>query len=45
MKKYTLTITIEADDDIDADRIREEMYEAGEDVPFSFHIAGITEES
>ncbi|WP_282790963.1 hypothetical protein [Streptomyces sp. CC224B] len=45
MKTYTLTMSIQADDDVDPDQIRNEIYDAGEHVPFSFDITSITEES
>ncbi|MFE4915867.1 hypothetical protein ACFRCX_30650 [Streptomyces sp. NPDC056652] len=44
MKTYVLTMRIEADDAVDADRIREEIYDATEDVPFGFDITDITEQ-
>ncbi|MFI8932541.1 hypothetical protein ACIG3E_33375 [Streptomyces sp. NPDC053474] len=43
MKTYTLTMNIQAGDDVDADKIRDEIYEAAGNVPFSFGIASITE--
>ncbi|MER0476784.1 hypothetical protein ABR737_00165 [Streptomyces sp. Edi2] len=43
MATYTLTMRIEANDDITPDRIRDELYEAAEDVPFSFDITDISE--
>lgn len=38
MKIYTLTMRIETDDEITAERIRAEIYNAGEDLPFGFDI-------
>lgn len=43
MKTYTLVMQIEADDDINPTQIREELYDAGGDVPFGFEITSITE--
>ena len=44
MKIYTLTMRIEAEDDVNADQIREEIYDATGDVNFGFDITAITEE-
>lgn len=43
MPNYTLTMHIEADSDINPDQIRNELYDAAEDVPFGFEISNITE--
>lgn len=43
MKTYTLTMTIEADDDVNPAQIRDELYNAGGDVPFGFEITTIEE--
>ncbi|MGW1468535.1 hypothetical protein ACWCPT_29835 [Streptomyces sp. NPDC002308] len=43
MKTYTLTMRVEADDNITPDQIREELYDAAEGVPFSFEITAINE--
>ncbi|MFH8483624.1 hypothetical protein [Streptomyces sp. NPDC018055] len=43
MKTYILTMRIEADDDVNPDQIREELYDAGGDVPFGFDITAVTE--
>ncbi|MCQ1575343.1 hypothetical protein [Streptomyces parvus] len=43
MKNYILTMRIEADDDVNPDRIREELYDAGGDVPFGFAITAVAE--
>jgi len=43
MPTYTLTMSIESDSDITPDQIRDELYNAGENVPFSFDITTITE--
>ncbi|MFI8499484.1 hypothetical protein ACIGFK_13445 [Streptomyces sp. NPDC085524] len=43
MKTYTLTMTIEADDDVPPAQIREELYDACGDVPFGFEITAIEE--
>ncbi|MGW4222969.1 hypothetical protein ACWEG1_05880 [Streptomyces bauhiniae] len=44
MKTYTVTIRVEADDDVNADQIREEIYDACPDVNFGFDIIKIHEE-
>lgn len=41
MKVYTLTMRIEADDEINEEQIREELYMAGGDVPFGFDITSL----
>ena len=43
MKVYTLLMRIESEDDVNADQIREELYDATEDVNFGFDITSITE--
>jgi hypothetical protein len=43
VKAYTLTMTIEADDDVNPAQIREALYDAGSDVPFGFEITAIEE--
>ncbi|WP_157874565.1 hypothetical protein [Streptomyces sp. AcH 505] len=43
MKTYTLTMRIEADDDANAEQIREELYDAAGDVPFGFDITEVSE--
>ncbi|MET8571804.1 hypothetical protein [Streptomyces sp. NPDC004783] len=43
MKTYTLVMQVEADDDVNPAQIREELYDAGSDVPFGFEITDITE--
>ncbi|WP_405531474.1 hypothetical protein OG592_26905 [Streptomyces avidinii] len=43
MKTYTLTMTIEADDEVTPAEIRNELYDAGGDVPFGFEITAIEE--
>jgi hypothetical protein len=42
VKTYILTMRIEADDDVTAEQIREEIYDACEDVPFGFDITSIS---
>ncbi|MEU7317469.1 hypothetical protein [Streptomyces sp. NPDC007083] len=44
MRTFTLTMRIQAEDSIDPEQIREEVYDAGEDVPFSFDITDIAED-
>lgn len=44
MKTYILTMRVETDDDVTADQIREELYEAARDVPFSFEVTDTTEQ-
>jgi hypothetical protein len=44
MKVYTLTMRIEADDDVNDAQIREEIYDACGDVPFGFDIKTIEQE-
>ncbi|MER8002947.1 hypothetical protein [Streptomyces sp. NPDC095613] len=44
MKTFTLTMRIETDDDITDEQIRGEVYEACDEVPFSFHIIRVDEE-
>lgn len=41
MKTYILTMRIEADSDVPPERIRQEIYDAGADLPFGFDITGI----
>jgi hypothetical protein len=43
VKTYTLTMTVEADDEVIPDQIRGELYDAGSDVQFSFEITAIEE--
>ena len=43
MKTYTLTMTVEADEEVTLAQIREELYDAGGDVPFGFEITAIEE--
>ena len=43
MKVYTLTMRIEAEDDVTPDQIRMELYGSTDDVPFGFDITTITE--
>lgn len=45
MKRFILTMRIEADDDVDEGLIREEVYNAGEEVPFGFDVVEIREVS
>lgn len=45
MKVYTLTMRIEAEDDISPDQIREEIYDACEDVSFGFDIKTVEGEA
>ena len=45
MKTYTLTMRIEAEDDVTVDQMRTEIYDACEDVPFGFDIKTVVEES
>lgn len=42
MKTFILTMRIQADDDVTAEQIREEIYDACPDVPFGFDITSIT---
>lgn len=44
MKIYTLTMRIEAEDDISPNQIRDEIYDACEDVPFGFDIKTVAGE-
>jgi hypothetical protein len=44
MKAYTLTMRIEADDDVTDEKVRAEIYDACDEVPFSFHIIRVDEE-
>ncbi|MGW1134441.1 hypothetical protein [Streptomyces griseoluteus] len=44
MKTYTLTMRIEADDEINAEQIREEIYDACPDVSFGFDITKVEED-
>jgi hypothetical protein len=44
VKVYTLTMRIEADDEINAAQIREEIYDACPDVSFGFDITAVAEE-
>lgn len=44
MKVYTLTMRIETDDDVSDEKIRGEIYDAFDEVPFSFHIIRVDEE-
>lgn len=43
MKTYTLTMRIEADDDVAPEQIREAIYDAGVDVPFGFEVTALEE--
>lgn len=43
MKTYILTMRIEADDDINEEQIKEEIYDACPDVPFGFEITACEE--
>lgn len=43
MKVWTLTMRIEADDDVNDEQIREEIYDACPDVPFGFEITKVEE--
>jgi hypothetical protein len=43
MKRYDLTMRIEADDDVSAEQIRHELYDATEDVDFAFDITSVHE--
>jgi hypothetical protein len=43
MKVYTLTMRIEADDEINEEQIREEIYDACPEVPFGFAITKVEE--
>lgn len=42
---YTLTMRIEADEEVTPERIRQEIYDACPDVPFGFDITGIEPET
>ena len=44
MKTYTVTMRIEADEDVNEARIREEIYDACPDVPFGFEITKVEED-
>lgn len=44
MKTYTLTMRIEADDDINEEQIKEEILDACPDVPFGFDITSVEEQ-
>ncbi|MCM3822270.1 hypothetical protein ACP4TB_28800 [Streptomyces sp. DR3-1] len=44
MKTYRLTMRIEAGDEIEPARIRQEIYNACDDVPFGFEVVDVTEE-
>ncbi len=44
MTTYILTMRIEADEDVNAEQIREEIYDACPDVPFGFNITSIEPE-
>lgn len=43
MKIFVLTMRIEADGDVNAEQIREEIYDACPDVPFGFDVTSIEE--
>ncbi|MFJ6238910.1 hypothetical protein ACIQH0_33065 [Streptomyces griseus] len=43
MPTYILTMRIEAESDVTPDQIRDELYNAAEDVPFGFDVTTITE--
>jgi len=45
VKTYILTVRVESDDDLTAEQVREELYIAGGEVPFSFDVTSIEEES
>lgn len=44
MSVYTVTLRVEADSEVTPERIRQEIYDAGEDVPFGFDITSIEPE-
>jgi hypothetical protein len=44
VKTYILTMRIEADDDINEEQIKEEIYDACPDVPFGFDITTVEEQ-
>jgi predicted DNA-binding transcriptional regulator AlpA len=45
MKTYVLTMRIEADSEVTPEQIRQEIYDAGTDLPFGFDITGVEEAS
>ncbi|WP_181849612.1 hypothetical protein [Streptomyces parvulus] len=44
MKTYTLTMSIQTDNFIDEEEIRQQIYNACNEVPFSFDITNVAEE-
>lgn len=45
VRTYTLTMRIEADGEVTPEQIRQEIYDAGTDLPFGFDITGVEEAS
>jgi hypothetical protein len=43
MKTYTLTMRIEAGEEVTPEQIRQEVYDAGADLPFGFDITSVEE--
>jgi predicted DNA-binding transcriptional regulator AlpA len=43
MKTYTVTMRIEADSDVTPEQVRQEIYDAGSDLPFGFDITSVEE--
>lgn len=41
MNRYTVTLKVEADSEVTPEQIRQEIYDAGEDVPFGFDVISI----
>jgi predicted DNA-binding transcriptional regulator AlpA len=41
MSTYTVTLKVEADSEVTPEQIRQEIYDAGEDVPFGFDVVSI----
>jgi predicted DNA-binding transcriptional regulator AlpA len=44
MSVYTVTLRVEADSEVTPDRIRQEIYDAAEDVPFGFDVVSVEPE-
>jgi hypothetical protein len=45
MTTYIVTLRVEADDDITPDQVRNEIYDAAEDVSFGFDVTSVAEEA
>jgi predicted transcriptional regulator len=45
MSTYVVTLKVEADSEVTQEQIRQEIYDAGEDVPFGFDVVSIEPEA